>query len=239
MSFTDAVSVSPQNGGAAVYGTPDQSIVTFFKSSRQNTYRSAETGIPTFDDIDMVRVVHPGEGGFPIETEANAMHKHRWPRQWDAYVKGEEGKIAGTPLDFLFPASPATVKMLQGHQIHTVQQLRDLSATAIARTPQLQPFQTQAVQYCEAAAKGTEHHVLVGKNAALEADLRTANSDIEELKKQVGALMSVQSVKIARGEASIAEDIERAAPPVTATAQTRTARKDGKNPFDVTEPGEI
>lgn len=176
------------NQGIAQWGE-DKSIVVFFKGSRHNAVRSQAEGAPAYDDIDMVRVIHPGENdGNGIETQALDIHKYRWPRQWEAYQKGQEFKQNGTPVEMLFPSSPATAQELKAKNIYTIQQLAVLDDNVITRNPMLHHHRVRAQQYLEAAKKGSNHHELVAKNEALESDLKEAKADLEEMKQQIAHL---------------------------------------------------
>lgn len=178
------------NQGIAQWGE-DKSIVVFFKGSRHNAVRSQAEGAPAYDDIDMVRVIHPGENdGNGIETQALDIHKYRWPRQWEAYQKGQEFKQNGTPVEMLFPSSPATAQELKAKNIYTIQQLAVLDDNVITRNPMLHHHRVRALQYLEAAKKGSNHHELVAKNEVLESDLTQAKADLEEMKQQIAALQA-------------------------------------------------
>lgn len=223
------------NTGVAQWGAADSSIVVFFRGSRKNDVRSKAEGTEIHDDIDMIKVIHPGENdGHGVETEAQPWHKARWPRQWEAYQKNIEFRVEGTPLELLFPTSPATVKMLHAKNVFVVQQLANLNDEVISRNPMFRDLKTRASQYLSAARKGVEHHELVAVNEKLTGDLGNAQSDIAELKSQIAALqaaMATPNTPRTAGEVLEAEPVRRG-PGQPPKAKPEIPAAPAANPYD-------
>ena len=174
-----------QGSGVAHFGDPDKSlIVQFYADKKQDFAASQKAGTPIFVHKDMVRVIQIGEKDV-AEYEADRGHppyKYRWPRQWEQYQKGVEQVPNGTPLDILFPSQPEIVATLAAIHVRTIQQLADISDTAIGNIPMGRSYVNTAKQFLGRANGSTEFHALKDENATLK-------DEMTRLQKQMAALM--------------------------------------------------
>lgn len=170
--------------GVAHFGDPDKSlIVQFYADKKQDFAASQKAGTPIFVHKDMVRVIQIGEKDV-AEYEADRGHppyKYRWPRQWEAYQKGMEQRVAGTPLDMLFPTQPEIVATLAALHIQTIQQLADISDTAIGNIPFGRQYVQTAKQYLGRASGSAEFHSLKDENAALREEMAAMRKQLEAM----------------------------------------------------------
>ena len=58
-------------------------------------------------------------------------HKQRFPAKWDAYIKGATQQIVGTPLKVAPFLTPSHIAELEYLKIFTMEQLADLSDSAM------------------------------------------------------------------------------------------------------------
>src|SRR5690349_567106 len=129
----DAKAVERQGWGMAASGpSDDKLIVGFYKKSIPNAAKSREMGVPFHESRDFVKIQHPGETLNVVDRPVLDSDKARWPRQWENYQRGVNQVPDGIPLSLLFPAAPHIVTMMRGYNIHTVEQLANLSGEAIS-----------------------------------------------------------------------------------------------------------
>lgn len=149
-------------GGVVQYGGGDASmVVMFYLRPIPSPARSAEAGRPVFEDKIYVRIHPPGERLNIIDRVATDNDKKRFPMQWSQYKENAPQVCDGTPIDMLFPASPAQGAALKASGVHTIEQLANLSAHAIETIGMgAQQWANEAQRYIEVANKGVKHSQL-------------------------------------------------------------------------------
>jgi hypothetical protein len=172
-------------GMAASGPTDDRLIVGFLNKSVLNVFKSNQTGVPVHEDHIYVKIQHPGETLNIVERPVREDDKRRWPRQWQQFEAGSTQVPDGIPISLLFPAKPSIAMTLKGYNIHTVEQLSNLSAQGMATVGMgCQEWVNGAKRYLEHAEKGVSHH----KFEAEVNSLKTANAT---LTRQVQELMAI------------------------------------------------
>jgi hypothetical protein len=106
---------------------PDKTIVEFFRQAVEIPFKSAEKGMPVYEDREFARMISPGNSkSIPVEVVTEE-HKKRWPREYQAFAANLAAPVIGTPLAEWSALSPATVLNLTSVHVRTVEQLADLS----------------------------------------------------------------------------------------------------------------
>jgi hypothetical protein len=157
----DMASIAQQGFGMVQYGPGDDKlIVGFYKKSVHNVAQSRLEGKPVYEGRDYVKIEHPGEGNLNrVDRPVQESDMRRWPRHWAHYQAGITQIPDGIPLSLLFPDKPQIVDMMRGYNIHTVEQLSNLSAQAISTVGMgAQDWVNAAKRYMERADKGVSHH---------------------------------------------------------------------------------
>lgn len=176
--------------GMVQTGPGDASMFTiFYKRPVHNAIKSTNAGRPIYDDVDFVKIQHPGERLNIVEREVQDSDKRRWPAQWQAYASGKDQVAEGTPLGLLFPRHPATVANLQAIGILTVEQLANASATAIeAIGMNGQDYANYAQKYIKGATGGVAFHQMQVEveeakraNARLQKKLDEMNAQMQTM----------------------------------------------------------
>lgn len=179
----DQNAVAQQGYGMAYSGpTDDRLIVGFYKKSIHNPAKSREVGTPQHEDVNFVKIQHPGETLNIVDRPARADDAQRWPRQWHQFIQNVEQKPDGIPISLLFPDKPSIVATLRGYNIHTVEQLANLSAEGISRVGLgCQEWVNAAARYVERAEKGVSHHKFEAELAKKDEQLRAMQRQIADL----------------------------------------------------------
>lgn len=197
MSGIDHASIHSQGYGMVQYGpTDDKLIVGFYKRSILNAARSRVEGKPVHEGRDFVKIQHPGETLNVVDRPVNDSDKHRWPRQWAHYLQGVQQIPDGVPINLLFPNKPEIETTLRGYNIHTVEQLANLSAQGISTVGMgAQDWVNAAQRYMERADKGVNHHqfekALAEKDAAI-AQLQRQVAEVTALVRQQQAPQGIR-----------------------------------------------
>lgn len=179
----DAQEVAQRGYGMASSGpTDDRLIVGFLNRSIQNEFKSREQGAPIFEDHVFVKIQHPGETLNIVERPVREDDKRRWPRQWQQFVSGSSQAPEGIPISLLFPAKPHIAMTLKGYNIHTVEQLANLSAQGIGTVGMgCTEWVNGAKRYLEHAEKGVSHHKFQTEIETLTRANATLTRQVEEL----------------------------------------------------------
>jgi hypothetical protein len=175
--------------GMAQYGNDSSMVVMFYVRDVLNPARSKEEGRPYYDDIVYVRIHPPGERLNIIDRAATDNDKKRWPMQWAQFAENRPQESNGTPVDLLFPASPATAGALKASGVHTVEQLADLSAHAIETIGMgAQQWCNDAKRYLQVAQKGVKASELKAVVEEKDREIHTLNHKIDILEKELNVL---------------------------------------------------
>lgn len=190
----DQAAVARQGYGAANSGaTDDQMIVGFYRRSILNRSKSQEKGIPVYEARDFVKIQHPGESYNVVDKEATEVEKRRWPQRWQQYVEGISQTPDGIPINLLFPHRPEVEATLKGYNIHTVEQLANLSGTAIQTVGMgCQEWVNGAAKYLEHARKGVDHHQHAAELSKRDAVIATMKRQVDDLTNIVNQLKHAQ-----------------------------------------------
>lgn len=184
--------------GVVQYGGGDTSmVVMFYMRPMPNPAKSAEVGRPYFDDVIYVRIHPPGERLSIIERPANDGDKKRFPMQWAQFKDNAPQVSDGTPIDFLFPANPATAAALKASGVHTIEQCGKLSAHAIEQIGMgAQQWCNEAQRYLEVANKGVKASQL--KQALEEKDrqIHSLNHKITLLEGELNGIREIQNKSV-------------------------------------------
>lgn len=186
--------VNSRGWGMAPAGVSDDGKIVGFKYQAViNRAKSAGQAVPIHDNLVFVRIQNPGERDY-IEREAREEDKQRWPRQWHAFTQGRKYVAEGTPLELLFPDQPNIVATMNAVNIHTVQQLANLSGDAISRGGiGFQDWATKAKKYLESAEKGVNFQKFEAEKRKWEEREAALQKQINDLANQVQQLVQKQT----------------------------------------------
>src|SRR5215471_10353134 len=179
----DPQQIARQGWGIAVAGPgDDRLIVGFYWKSILNQFKSRESGKPVYEDHQFVKIQHPGETQNIVDRPVRDDDKLRWPRQWAAFQGGKHQVPEGIPITLLFTDRPSISDTLRGYNIHTVEQLANLSGQGILTVGMgAQEWVNAAKKYLEHANKGVDHHRFEMEITNFKAELAKRDRQIAEL----------------------------------------------------------
>ncbi len=111
----------------------ERSVVRFVQEAVEDDAKTAATGIVSYKDVVFVHIVIPGNKDLVIYDYATDRHKFRFPREWEAFEKGQRIDVEGTPLKMWPQISAGQVRTLANLNIHSVEQLAEVADGLIAR----------------------------------------------------------------------------------------------------------
>jgi hypothetical protein len=166
--FSDPVDYTPD--GVALFGADRSLLVKFFTHPQISKVESEAAGRPVYKDVVMVEVIQPGEKE-PVRQLANDFHKIRFARQWENFEKGKAETHTGTPLELLFLNEPGTILNLNSFNVFTIEQLANITDTAITSIPMGRQLADRAKSYVSTATGGAMFHKMQTQIAELTRKL--------------------------------------------------------------------
>jgi hypothetical protein len=175
------------------YAGDDHLLLQFFMQPIPNDEKSAKEGRPIFDDVEMIRIMVPGDKDSMICRPIHPDDKQRFSRQYQSWKANNDGDvIEGTPLSEWPVITRAQVEELKFFNVRTVEQLANISDAHSQKFMGIQMLKQRAKDFLEAAggaAIGTE---LRRELEAKDAELEVLKQAVESLTAKVEAL-SVES----------------------------------------------
>ena len=151
---------------------------------------------PYKDELrDFIELIFPADTKSVTDRPVKDSDKERFPRQWEAYLKGEVIKQEGYPLENWVMMDAGLVREYNYHHIYTVEALANMNEANInnigfgART-----LHTKAKAFVEANNDGSKIAV------KLAAQNEVQKGQIEELSAKVTELMKTVELLQPKGE---------------------------------------
>ncbi len=161
--------------------------VQFFLHPQENPRKSKEAGRPIFDEIEMVSIAAPGNTKSEVVAFASSEHydsnvqkqwtyAERFPEHYDAFKRGLDSQVQGTPLSEVGFLTIAQKAELKAKKIVTVEQLAAMADRDIKKM-----------------GIGFREHVDAAK-AYLDVSSGTSElaKEMEELRRQIAELKGGQ-----------------------------------------------
>jgi hypothetical protein len=177
--------------GQVEFGDDSKQIAIFYWRSVRDDQQSVSQNKPIFKDVPYLRLHPPGERLNIIDRPSTEEDKHRFPRQWNQFVKKQSQIPEGTPLDFLYPNNPAYADMLRGHGIYTIQQLAQLSAHGIDSIGMgAQQAVTKAKTFLQESGDSAALNKLRKEGEEKDRQIKILNDAVAKQKKQIDELFA-------------------------------------------------
>jgi len=173
---------------------PDAALtVQFIRRPVLQPYRTEKEGRPIFEDVDFIRIFTPGNNLNIIDTPVRDEHKFRFPRQWEMFKNAHSAdtREVGTPVTawpYLTASQAEEFKALKFFTVEQIANASDLQLQSLGMVGGTAPYiiRDRAKAYLSAAA-GT------AVPEAQAAELAAAKKQMEEMQKQLNALLAMQN----------------------------------------------
>jgi hypothetical protein len=157
----------------------------FYKTAIKNDFKSQKEGRPIFDEVEMVRVVIPGDRltkpSFLVDNE----HRQRWPEAYSAFKRGEERAATGTPVEHWPILTTGRVAELKAMNIFSVEEYAEVSDANLAGLGfNARAERDQAKAFLANAKSGAA-------NAEMAAELSRLREMVERLQSNPASPVSV------------------------------------------------
>lgn len=160
----------------------DNCIPLFSLRPVENKSASNQAGRPIFREVEWVKIYIPGDKTTVVSKKVTDEHRERWPEQYQAFKRGQDQPIIGTPLEQWPIVTRAQVMEFKALQIHTVENLASLSDDAISRIGMgTRDLVERAKAFLVAAEEGA-------RDSQIAAKLEAANQKIDAMAAQIDEL---------------------------------------------------
>lgn len=165
-------------------------IPVFFVEAVLNTFRSEQGGRPHYDDIEMVKLLIPGDKNSSPVKRVDQEDRDRYPKQYAAFKEGIEAPTEGTPLAEWPPITKSQALELAHFHIKTVEHLAQIHDGQVQKLPMgTRSLREQAKAYLDIAKNGTGPIAkMVGQIEDLTAESARKDSIIADMGARLAAL---------------------------------------------------
>lgn len=186
MSYTDATPDFTPVGR----GERDGAVPRFYTKAQLNGFKSNQAGRPVHEDVEFVEIHVPGDRKTVVDTLVKDEHRRRWPREYEAFKKGQEVAVVGTALEDWAPISRALVEDLRYAHVRTVEQLAALTDGQLEKVLPMGgvSWREKAQRFLEAAAGSAPAEKLAAENEALRGSMATMEETMRAMQAQLAAL---------------------------------------------------
>ena len=167
---------TPRNQGV------DTCIPKFFIREVERKVESLKAGRPIFYDVEWVKIYIPGDASTVVSRKVTDEHRERWPVQYQAFKRGQQQAVTGTPLEEWPVLTRARVAELKAVNILNVETLASLNDDAITR---LGMGTRELVHRAQVFIKSAKDAAVQGK---LIADLERKQQQIDAMQAQIDDL---------------------------------------------------
>ncbi len=167
----------------------DKSIVTFYTEAQIHGFKSEQAGHPVYEDVEMVSILIPGDRRTEVVERVKNEHRERWPRQYEAFKKGQEAPAEGYPLAEWPPMTPSAVANMKVLNIRTVEQLAGVGDSALQNLgPGGFELRKKAQAWLQATKDQAPIAELEAREKRLQEELAVRDNTINALKEAVARL---------------------------------------------------
>lgn len=157
-------------------------FVEFFMEAVEYTVESEKEGRPVFREIPHIRIIIPGDRNVEYIDRASEYFQQLYPQAWARFQASQKEGIVGTPLEQWPMMNRALVKEAHYYNIHTVEQLAEISDANVQRLGMGWTEWRRKAQAYIAAARGD------ADRSAQDSENQRLKDEIEALKAQFEAM---------------------------------------------------
>lgn len=211
--------------------------VQFYMFPRQNSEQTLLKGRPIFDETEYVRIMVPGDKASIVERPVRLGHFEmadnvRFAAEYERFKRNASQGVVGTPLSEWPPLSRSHVKELEHFNVHTVEQLAEMSDTHMQKFMGLQSLR-------ELARRFMQHAEGIAPLTKMQAAIDESTNIIGAQKAQMDA-MALELAAIKAGQVPGQVHVDAVQPTqvlntgsITAESPTRVAAPVDENATEV------
>jgi hypothetical protein len=167
----------------------EKAMVQFFMQPKKNGPKSKAAGRPIFEDREYIKIMTPGnKDNIPVSPVTD-IHRKRFAPQYKRWLESRDSDqaVEGTPLSEWPGVSRTQVEELRYFNVHTVEQLVELSDANSQGFMGINALKTRAKAYLDAADKQSivdertrlleENEEMKGQIAEMQAAIRALKDD--------------------------------------------------------------
>ncbi len=163
-------------------------LVRFYLRSLQNEQKSEEAGRPIFEDVEYISIRVPGNKNSSIERPIRKDDLERFPRHYQAFKNREEAVVEGTPLESWPGVTRSQVEELRFFNVHTVEQLAEISDSNAQNFMGIQLLRTRAKTFLEAAKENANNEKMAAELASRDEQIAALQNTVSEMAEELKAL---------------------------------------------------
>lgn len=172
----------------------DNTVVMFHREAIQDNQATVREGRPIFKDMEMVELRFPGNTNTVWDLPVTDEHRQKYARQYEAFLRGDEMAIDGTPIEQLTVLTRAQIKELKSLDIHTIEAAAGLSDLVIQRFMGGYKLRELAKRYLEQAEGLAPLALVIEENDKMKAQINAQASQLEELNRHLIGLQAQLNV---------------------------------------------
>ena len=228
-SFTRTNGAAP--GQAAVYPR-------FFMEAVQDIVASEQQGRPIFRDEERVEIIMAGNPYSKPVHRVTHEHKERWSKEYEAFRKGEEIALEGTPLEQWPVLKRSMVLELKALGFQTVDQIADMSDHAVQRIPMYgRRLKELAGAFMDDAKASALVTAATAANDRKDAEIAALRLQVENMASQMNTMFAQVQDKL-NAPHPIASAIPGMSDPAEFARQAQGAQAPAQSSFaDLPAPG--
>jgi len=152
--------------------------------SKKETYLAG--GVPKYVDMDFITISIPGDNYTKVHRPVTDFDQWRFPREYEAFKRGQEASVVGVPLDMWPGVGPSQVMELKHHGIRTVEQLANLSDSTNGALRGFYAYKQKAQQYLDDAKDKNAAAVV---RAQMDEQAERHKAEMKEMEDRFAAML--------------------------------------------------
>ena len=163
--------------------------VKFYRDVMRDDTQTTKQGRPIFKELDFIMIQTPGDLLKVVKRPARESDQQRFPRQWDAYSRGQDQEtLSGTPLAHWPMVNRAQVEELAYFKVKTVEQLANVPDVVGQKFMGIQQLKQAAKDWLGRAENSVEIVSLRNKNTELEQSVDELKATVRDLSQKLAAM---------------------------------------------------
>lgn len=169
-------------------------FVQFYSEAVEIKAESEKQGRPIFKDLPHIRKMIPGDASNVVERVAKEHDIRMYPREWEIFQRQQATGHFGTPLEQWPQITRSQVKEAKYFEVHTVEQLAELSDMSCQKMGMgFAELRQKAQAYLKAAAGTAAETAQAAENQRLRDEIEALKAMVQEVAPRRGKPPKVET----------------------------------------------